>query len=100
MIYEYKDSYLTIDQDREDRAIVDVEIHGLVDTYYIEKLTVYKAYIIACIEDVRSTDDTFSAKLKYYRTEFDKTLSEAKAYKASATTGVSSSSWSVEIGRG
>jgi len=100
MTYEYKDSYLMIDQDREDRAIADVAIYGLNNAYYVEKLTIYKAYIIACIEDIKSPDDTFSAKLKYYKTEFDKALNEALAEKTTTETGVKTSVWSTPIGRG
>lgn len=99
MLYEYKDSYLAIDQDREDRAVADVDVYNLTDQYYLEKLIIYKAYIIACIDDIRSPDDTFSAKLKYYQIEFDKALRDAKSSQVATSTGTPASSWSTEIGR-
>jgi len=65
----------------------------------MEQLTVYRAYVIACIEDMSSPDDTYSAKLKHYQKEFDKALGDAKASKVTVDTGVVTSSWSAEIGR-
>lgn len=102
MIYSYNDAYLAkrMTIEREQQAIDDIERHGITDVYWLEQLTVYRAYVIACIEDMSSPDDTYSAKLKHYQKEFDKTLGEAKASKATTDTGITASSWSCEIGRG
>jgi hypothetical protein len=101
MIYNYNDAYLTkrMTFEREQQAIDDVARYGVTDSYWLEQLTVYRAYVIACVEDMSSPDDTYSAKLKHYQKEFDKALGEAKASKETIDTGVTASLWSTQIGR-
>lgn len=78
--HKYFDEYLrvNIDKNLERRAILEVAQHELTNEFYILKLEVLKAYVICCLENQTTSDDTFAIKLKEYSKAYDKLLSEAK----------------------
>jgi len=81
MTYPYNDAYLAkfCTLDRETRAAADVAIMGTFSAEWTERLVVARTYVIACQENQASPDDLFTAKLKTYRSEFDKLLPLAQA---------------------
>lgn len=90
--YTYPDAYLArfCDEDRETRAIADVErladsASVTFDADWTEKLVIVRTYIIACIENQADKEDLFTAKLKSYRAEYDALIPQAVA-AANATT--------------
>ena len=81
MTYPYNDAYLAkhCTLDRETRAIADVAIMGDFSAEWTERLVITRTYVIVCQENQASLDDLFTAKLKTYRSEFEKLLPMAKA---------------------
>lgn len=86
MLYEYTDEYLAsggvINDEMEQRAIKDIEQYGFTNTFYIEKLTILRTYIICCLENQTRENDLYEIKLKHYKDEFFQILQEAKFDKA------------------
>lgn len=77
----YHDSYLTplLTEDRETRALEDVDRIATFPTEWRDKLGVLRAYVLTCLESNASGEDVFSVKLKQYQKEFDATLALARA---------------------
>lgn len=79
--YNYADGYLgpLVSNEREERALAEVEaIRDDFPTDWLERLTVLRAYILTCLDSMRSPDDLFSAKLTAYRKEWDAALAQAR----------------------
>lgn len=81
---EYNDAYLSkfCNEDREARAAAEIALldpDGDFSQDWTDKLTVLKAYILACQENIADDDDLFSTKLEIYDKEFDKSLVQALA---------------------
>ncbi|MFI3195590.1 MAG: hypothetical protein QX195_07195 [Methylococcaceae bacterium] len=79
----YTDAYLKsrVTIDHELRAMLDVDNYGTFPTTPInwkERLTMLRAYIIACLELGGEGDDVFAQKLKQYRMEFEQQLAQAR----------------------
>lgn len=94
--YTYPDEYLDkrIDEDRETRAIAEVDLlagERTLSTDWKEKLVRIQAYILACLEHQGREDDLFTIKLKTYRDEMEIQLPRALA-DADATAGDTSKS--------
>lgn len=82
--YTYPDAYLSkfcVDA-LEDRAIADIAVLGTFNADWTERLTILRAYIIACLDNQADPDDLFTAKLKSYRAEFSSALASAQAQAA------------------
>lgn len=77
----YADAYLKaqVTDDREARALADVNAIATFADTWREKLTTLRAYIIACLECQAQPDDLFSSKLKHYRQEWETALAAARA---------------------
>jgi hypothetical protein len=77
----YYDSYLTplITDDRETRALADVDRIAAFPAEWRGKLGVLRAYVLTCLESNADAEDVFSVKLKQYQKEFDHTLAQARA---------------------
>lgn len=100
----YADAYLAplVTQAREDQAASEIAMLGTFPDEWTSRLTVLRAYIITCTESMKSSDDTFAAKLSAYRKEFDAALPQARSAQASVdadTTSGGSSVFSVELER-
>lgn len=82
--YTYSDDYLRhlVTDARETRAVVEVSQHGVLPEEWVTRLVILQAYIITCLECMKSADDTFSAKLAAYRKIYADTLSQARAAQA------------------
>lgn len=80
LTYAYNDAYLkaSVTEDRETRALADVNALATFAEPWLGKLTVLRAYILTCLECQASPDDLFSDKLKHYRQEWTAILSAAK----------------------
>jgi hypothetical protein len=65
--------------DRETRALVDVDQIATFPTVWRDKLGVLRAYVMTCLESNATAEDMFSVKLKQYQKEFDATLRLALA---------------------
>lgn len=76
----YTDAYLKdlMTQDYEDRAADHVDSLGTFATEWRDKLIVFRAYEIVCIEMQADPDDLFTAKQKTYGKEFDRMLAQAR----------------------
>lgn len=101
--YAYPDAYLAkfCTDERETRAISDVETMGDFPAAWKERLVIVQTYILACLEHQADTEDLFSAKLKNYRQQFDILLPQAKAAEAEAAGEASSVTFfSVPLERG
>ena len=81
LTYTYADAYLKaqVTEDRENRAEADVDAIATFSAEWKQKLTIIRAYIIACLESQAQPDDLFAQKLKHYRQEWDALLPQAKA---------------------
>lgn len=81
MTLTYHDSYLTplVTEEREARALADVDRIATFPTVWREKLGVLRAYILTCLESNAESEDVFSVKLKQYQKEFDAALALARA---------------------
>ena len=77
----YADSYLKnlITEERETRALADVDRIATFPTEWREKLGVLRGYVMTCLESNAESEDVFSVKLSQYRKEFDATLLQARA---------------------
>lgn len=77
----YPDAYLSrhVTEDRETRAFADVDLLGTFATDWRDRLTILRAYVIACMECQADPEDLFTSKLKTYRAEFDSMLAQARA---------------------
>lgn len=77
----YPDSYLArhCTDDREARALANVDDLGEFADGWRERLAVLQCYIIACQECQADREDLFTTKLKTYRGEFDRQLAMARA---------------------
>lgn len=77
----YHDSYLAplLTEEREARALVDVDQIATFPTVWRDKLGVLRGYVLTCLESNAAGDDVFSVKLKQYQKEFDATLALARA---------------------
>lgn len=77
----YYDSYLKplITEERETRALAEVDRIATFATEWREKLGVLRGYVLTCLESNAEAEDVFSVKLAQYRKEFDATLLQAKA---------------------
>lgn len=77
----YTDSYLKslITEERETRALADVDRIATFPTEWREKLGVLRGYVLTCLESNAESEDVFSVKLAQYRKEFDATLLQARA---------------------
>lgn len=84
MKYNYTDEYLDISQEQETRAIKEIAQFKFKNEFYIEKLTILKAYIINCLENQTQKDDLYEIKLNHYKNEFSELLSNAKMDKANS----------------
>lgn len=77
----YYDSYLKplITEDRETRALADVDALAAFPAEWRDKLGVLRGYVLTCLESNASAEDVFSVKLKQYQKEFDHALAQARA---------------------
>ncbi len=77
----YYDSYLTplMTEERETRALADVDRIATFPTVWRGKLGVLRGYVLTCLESNADAEDVFSVKLGQYRKEFDATLAQARA---------------------
>lgn len=82
--YTYPDAYLAkfCTQAMETRAIADVAVMGTFNTFWTERLTVLRAYIIVCLENQADAEDLFTAKLKSYKVEMQGATASAQAQAA------------------
>lgn len=81
LIYDYPDAYLhkLLTEDIESRALADVQaIRSDFPALWLGRLTVLRAYIVVCMESVRTADDLFTVKLAQYRKEFGEQLGLAR----------------------
>lgn len=101
LMYVYSDAYLAplITQDREDRAVTDVAVYGAFDSTWTERLVRLRAYILACIESTKSSEDLFAQKLTHYGKEFQRELTMARAALSGAGTTGSASLVSIPLER-
>lgn len=85
-IHTYTDGYLApqVTTAREDKAIAEVDALGTFPTEWRDRLVICRAYVITCIECMRSADDTFSAKLSAYRKDWEALLVQARLAQAAA----------------
>lgn len=104
--HTYADAYLAprVTQAREDQAISDVADLGTLPAAWVSRLVVLRAYVITCLENMQSDDDTFAAKLAAYRKDYDATLMQARAAQsqldaASGTANGGASFFSVDLQR-
>lgn len=106
--YPYADPYLAphVTGAREDAAHAAVEALGTLPDYWVERLTVLQAYMIACAECMKAADDVFAAKLGAYRKAYDLALPQARAAQrvADDAAGIvpagSGSLFSIDLERG
>jgi hypothetical protein len=77
----YYDSYLKplLTEERETRALADVDRIATFPAEWRGKLGVLRGYLLTCLESNAESEDVFSVKLAQYRKEFDATLLQAKA---------------------
>lgn len=86
LAYTYADAYAApqVTVDRETRAAADVAALGALPAEWVARLTVIRAYVIACIECAKAPDDLWSAKLSAYRKEWESALPQARAAQQQA----------------
>ena len=80
LLYSYPDEYLAqrVTEDREQRAVKEIEKLYLTIQQNKDSLIVLKAYIITALECSASDDDTFASKYKIYSKEYATALHNAK----------------------
>jgi hypothetical protein len=76
-------------EERETRALADVALAAATAGYtfsadWIERLTIVRVYILACLEHQGDKDDLFSAKLKNYQAQWDSLVPQAVQAAAAA----------------
>lgn len=96
----YNDAFLSrhCTEDRENRAFDAVDNLGTFATAWRELLTVLYVYVLACLENQADPEDLYTAKLKAYRSEFDRQLALAQA--ATPDTAGSSFIFGIPLERG
>jgi len=62
----------------EERAYAEIDLRGTFATEWRDRLVVYMAYILVCLENQANEDDLFTTKLKNYQKEFDRVLAQAR----------------------
>ena len=69
----YTDSYLKslMTEERETRALADVDRIATFADEWRAKLGVLRGYVLTCLESNAEAEDVFSVKLSQYRKEFD-----------------------------
>lgn len=94
LTYTYHDGYLSplITQEREERATGEVADLGAIPATWAPRLIVLRAYMLVCMESMKSPDDLFAAKLSSYRKEFDSSLQQARAAQSAAASQAAGSS--------
>ena len=94
LTYPYHDAYLAplVTQERETRALAEVDQLGTFDAAWVQRLTVLRAYVLTCLESQKAPDDLFAAKLSAYRKDFDAALTQARAAMAAAEPAAGASS--------
>lgn len=82
----YADQYLCrlVTPDIEARAAAHVASLGTFPPAHVAALQVLRAYVITCLESMKTPEDLFSAKLAAYRKEYDAALSQARTAQAAA----------------
>lgn len=90
LIHSYTDAVLSplVTEAIEATAIADVEALGEFPDPWPERLTVFRVYILLCLEYASTDDDPFSVKLPYYRAEWNLAMKDAQTARARATTGL------------
>jgi hypothetical protein len=79
----YRDAYLQkfCTPELEALAYADVDLYdpdGNFTESWRDKLTVVRAYVLACLENQSDNEDLFTAKLKSYEKEFQGLLAQAR----------------------
>lgn len=76
----YNDHYLDTFKtpEIEAQAEADIAVFGTFDQEWIDRLLPPQVYKIICIANQAAPDDLFTAKLKTYRSEFDRLLIRAQ----------------------
>lgn len=97
----YDDAYLAplVTPEREDRALDDVRAIAAFLPEWEDRLMVLRVYILICLESSVDSNDTFAAKLKMYREEYQHALTSARQ-ALGAESGVASIFASVSLERG
>lgn len=87
MLY-YSDKFLVglITEEIELRASEDVASFGAFDADWNERMVVVRAYLIACMENVKAQDDIFNTKFKLYQKEFDMLMQKARTTNSAASS--------------
>lgn len=77
---EYNDAFLAkfCTADVETRSYAEIDLIGTFADAWRDRLVVYKAYVLVCLENQADEDDLFSVKLKQYEKQFDRTLAQAR----------------------
>lgn len=60
-------------------ATADVDSLGPFSDTWRNRLILFRVYILVCLEYASTSDDPFSLKLAFYRTEYDKALTSARS---------------------
>lgn len=99
MVYNYYDGYLldSINDEREARAIAEIEKLSIADDDTKERLVVLLTYIIVCREEMTTNDDVFKTKLKVYQDEYSEVYNR---YKASEIKQSGLSLYNIPVQRG
>jgi len=99
MIYNYYDGYLldSINDEREARAIAEIDKLSVTDNDTKERLVVLLTYIIVCREEMTTSDDVFKTKLKIYQDEY---AAVYKRYKETEVKDNSLSLYNMTLQRG
>ncbi len=92
---QYFDAYLAplVTDEREARALADVDAIGEFPGEWRDRLAVARAYIVTAIESQRAPDDLFATKAKRYSEDFDRLLPLARAAATAATESVGAGSF-------
>ncbi|MGQ9815719.1 MAG: hypothetical protein ACUVR3_11325 [Candidatus Roseilinea sp.] len=87
--YTYTDQVLStlVTEQIEARAIAEINDLGTLPAPWPERLTVLRVYILVCLEYASTSDDPFSVKLPYYKSEFDTAVLKARAAARAASSG-------------
>lgn len=106
LVHTYADAYLAprVTEARETQAAADVAQLGTLPEAWVTRLTVLRAYVITCLENMASADDTFAAKLSAYRKDYEAAIPQARAAQAQVDAGTPStgggSFFTVDLQRG
>jgi hypothetical protein len=97
--YTYTDPLLKglVSQNNEDVAVADVAAFNANFTDNdLAGIIPYRAYVLACIDNVKDAQDMFATKKKFYEKEFDSAVALARSRDK---TGVAKSIFSISIER-